>query len=103
MNTELRASLGRAIAHAKAAEKTWSASANPAVSKGKPRHTMAGYGRVTIAMKFVVWAIQQDKFPTVSAVMTHFNCCKATAYRWTAAYAEACGIDPHNRHGGLPL
>ncbi|WP_337055004.1 helix-turn-helix domain-containing protein [Pseudoxanthomonas sp. USHLN014] len=64
---------------------------------------MAGYGRIAIAMKFVMWVIQQDQFPTVGAVMTHFGCSEATAYRWTAAYAEACGIDPHNRHGGLPL
>ncbi|WP_165403040.1 hypothetical protein [Pseudoxanthomonas winnipegensis] len=103
MNTDLRGAMGHALARAKAVEKTWIASPNPAVARNKAKHPMAGYGYLLIAMRFMRWAIEQEQFPTVGAVMTHFNVSKATAYRWTAAYAEACGIDPHNRHGGLPV
>jgi len=70
-----------------------------AESANRTKHQLAGYGCVLTTMKFMRWAIEQDRFPTVAAVMTQFGVCKATAYRWTAALAEAYGIDPAIRHG----
>lgn len=72
---------------------------NKASCANKPKHDLAGYGRLLSAMKFMRWAIEQEHFPTPTLVMTHFQVCRATAYRWTAALAEAYGIDPAIRHG----
>lgn len=69
-------------------------------ARSSPNHDLVGYGRLLSAMKFMRWAIEQEHFPTPEAVMTHFRVCRATAYRWTAALAEAYGIDPAIRHGG---
>ena len=62
------------------------------------RHDLAGHGSILAAMKFMRWAIEQDRFPTVEAVQARFNVCRATSYRWTLALAECYGIDPEVRH-----
>lgn len=70
------------------------------ISKTAARHSLAGYGVILATCVFMRWAIEQTHFPTVEAVQTRFNVCRATAYRWTAALAEAYGLDPAKRHGG---
>lgn len=74
--------------------------AAPANAAHTPRtqHDLAGYGSILATMKFMRWAIEQDRFPTVEAVQCRFKVCRATAYRWTLALAEAYGIDPAIRH-----
>ena len=64
----------------------------------KPQHDLAGYGNVLAGMKFMRWAIEQDRFPTIEAVQARFKVCRATAYRWTLALAETYGIEPSLRH-----
>lgn len=56
-----------------------------------------------IGMKFALWAQQQKHFPTIQQVMTHWECSRASAFRWTAHYAEAIGIDVKTRHAGAPV
>lgn len=70
-----------------------------AAHPSRAQHDLAGYGRLLSAMKFMRWAIEQEHFPTARAVVDHFGVSIATAYRWTAALAEAYGIDPALRHG----
>lgn len=72
----------------------------PAAHPSRTRHDLAGYGRLLSAMKFMRWAIEQDHFPSAQSVVDHFGVSIATAYRWTAALAEAYGIDPAARFGG---
>ena len=62
------------------------------------KHDLSGYGSILAAMKFMRWAIEQDRFPTTKAVQAHFNVCRATAYRWTLALAECYGVDPATRN-----
>ena len=64
----------------------------------RPAHDLAGYGAMLAAMKFMQWAIEQDRFPTPEAVIARFNVCRATAYRWTLALAETYGVAPEVRH-----
>lgn len=64
------------------------------------QHDLAGYGRLLSAMKFMRRAIEQEHFPSARSVVDHFGVSIATAYRWTAALAEAYGIDPAVRYGG---
>jgi hypothetical protein len=66
------------------------------------KHDLAGYGTVLATCKFMAWAHEQEHFPSPEAVMTRFNVCRATAYRWTRALAETYGLDPATRHGGRP-
>lgn len=74
----------------------------PQIATARPtatKHALAGYGHVRTVMEFMKWAHEQDRFPTIEAVSTRFNVCRATAYRWTSALAETYGIDPPVRSG----
>ena len=66
--------------------------------RNRAQHDLAGYGTVLATMQFMRWAIEQDRFPQPEAVMTRFSVCRATAYRWTLALAEAYGVEPETRH-----
>lgn len=68
--------------------------------RNRAKHDLAGYSQTLTILKFAAWAHEQERFPSIEAVQTRFNVCRATAYRWTAALAEAHGIDPATRHGG---
>jgi len=72
----------------------------PPRARNQPQHSLAGYGRLLSTMHFMRWAIEREHFPSPEDVMARFQVCRATAYRWTAALAEAYGIDPAVRHGG---
>lgn len=74
----------------------------PRIASVRPtttKHALAGYGHIRTVMEFMKWAHEQDRFPTIDAVSTRFNICRATAYRWTSALAETYGIDPPVRSG----
>jgi len=65
----------------------------------KTKHAWAGYGTLRAILEFSKWAHEQERFPTIDAVCTRFNVCRATAYRWTSALAETYGIDTPVRSG----
>lgn len=58
----------------------------PAIAPTAPRHSLAGYGRICLAIRFVRWADSQRNPPTYEEIMDRFQCCRATAFRWLAAY-----------------
>ncbi len=62
------------------------------------KHDWAGYGTLRAVMEFAKWAHEQERFPTIEAVQTRFNVCRATAFRWTRALGETYGIPPETRH-----
>lgn len=63
----------------------------------KVKHDLASYGHLRTVLEFSKWAHEQSRFPTIDAVCTRFNVCRATAYRWTNALAATYGIDPPRR------
>lgn len=63
-------------------------------------HRLVGFTKLQAGMMFMRWAIEQREFPTIAAVQEEFQCCRATAYRWTQALAEVYGLDPASRHEG---
>lgn len=70
----------------------------------KPRHLPTnqtqGYGAILGALRFSAWAHEQQHFPTPEAVMEQFGVCRATAYRWCRALAEAYGFRLGKRECG---
>ena len=74
----------------------------PHIRNARPtatKHALAGYGHIRTVMEFMKWAHEQDRFPTIEAVSTRFDVCRATAYRWTNALAATYGVDPPIRAG----
>lgn len=45
-----------------------------------------------LVIRFVVWAHQLHRFPSVEQIRTRFGVSRATAYRWRDALAAAHGI-----------